>query len=330
MQRIIYKLLLILFIFSPSKSFTADFYRVALPNGKMVNIPYFYINNNEYISLIDATKQILPLSIHLNDNHEILYKNCVLYYQPGSFFIYAKINGEEKAAQMSLPVLLRNGTPLIHLKSYFTALQTLGIYECEFYRYRAILRNLLVDKKPEKKLLVQNTQEKKNIPQKKSKHEKVVLSNTELASTFMDTTDYKQSPVKPIKSPKEIKPKPIAEKKKAKISVDKKVQMADNYMSSSTKRMSFLKNTFDPKDTNKTIEIPMDEHRPESGNEPLKTDLNISKPLESNITDVPHNSSDDSEKSSVASSKQLYPPSYYTIPKKLKRKEIDKKLEGQK
>ncbi len=320
---------LIFFILLTGKSISADIYRVAMPDGKMVNLPYFYINNLEYISLIDATKQVLPLSIHLNENHEILYKNCVLYYQPGTFFIYSKIDGEERAAQLSLPVILRNGNPVIHLKSFLNALQTLGIYECEFYKYRAILRNLLVEKKPEKKMLVQKIPEKKIIPPKKSKQEKIILSNDELASTFMDSSDYRQNKIKyseSIKIPKPTKPKPITDKK----TVEKKLHMADNYMSSSTKRMSFLKNSFDSKDTIENTDDPPVEHKSDSRTEPVKREIKISKPSESNANESPANTTQDGEKSSVAPVKQLYPPSYYTIPKKLKRKEIDSKLEGQK
>jgi hypothetical protein len=300
-----------------------------MPDGKMINLPYIFINGNEYISLIDATKQILPLSIHLNESHEILYKNCVLYYQPGTFFIYAKIEGEERAGQLSLPIIYRNGTPVIHLKSFFTVLQTLGIYECEFYRYRAILRNLLVEKKPEKKIIVRKQPERKIMSPMNSKSERRILSNDELASTFMDSTDFRQNPinysdVKKIVKP--VKPKSNSVKK----TPEEHYQMADNYMASSTKRMGFLKNTFEPKDTNKIMNIPSVEHQPGSSAEPSHTETIISRPSESKEIESSANTSKDEEQSSVAPAKQLYPPTYYTIPKKLKRKEIDSKLQGNK
>ena len=70
---------------------SADIFRVALPDGKIVSLPYFYINNAEYIDLLTAAKLTLPLSISISDQNDILYKNCIIHYQPGTFFINAKI-----------------------------------------------------------------------------------------------------------------------------------------------------------------------------------------------------------------------------------------------
>ncbi|GAB1430333.1 hypothetical protein MASR2M18_11660 [Ignavibacteria bacterium] len=111
--------------FAPRKTFVS----VTLPTGRITRLSARIINGQQYASIPDLAAALFPGGIAREAECKILFKNESLRLAPASFLVaHESFGGEERIAQMNMPVIAINAKPLAPIPQFFAALQTLGVF----------------------------------------------------------------------------------------------------------------------------------------------------------------------------------------------------------
>lgn len=112
----------------PQKAFVS----VSLPTGRITRLPVRIINGQQYASIPDLTAALFPGGNSREAECRIFFKNESLRLAPASFFVAREsFGGEERIAQMNMPVITINAKPLTPIPQFFLALQTLGVFTAQ-------------------------------------------------------------------------------------------------------------------------------------------------------------------------------------------------------
>ena len=110
---------------APQSPPSASYLNITLPTGKTLRLPVQIINGQRYGTL-PALASSFPGGRALE--WEIVFKTERLRFAPSSFFVALESGGEERIAQMNMPVISLVGKPLAPVPQFFHALPALGVY----------------------------------------------------------------------------------------------------------------------------------------------------------------------------------------------------------
>lgn len=109
-------------------SIRPSYITVMLPTGKASRLQVQNINGQQYGSILGLASAVFPGGRASEADCGISFKTERVRFAPASFFVALESNGEDRIAQMNMPVITINGKPLVPVPQFFYALQSLGVY----------------------------------------------------------------------------------------------------------------------------------------------------------------------------------------------------------
>lgn len=278
-----------------------------LPAGKHTTVEAISINGNYYVSLQSFLKNIFPDSKYNSETNEMVYRDNLLRFQPGSFYIVHKFEDKESTYQMQIPLLMQSKSQLVPISNFIKILQQTNLVNIN-YKHPKIQ---VVSYPPVKKTIKNKTElvrKQQKIKEKKSTTKSLIDNDIvkEFLSTRTDTSNNEAQAISISKLSGNNKSKSnIKEKKEIKTQVIKNQPVKDNILTGNIQKISGI--------INKIVSNNMDINSETENN--IKTQksieptvLQLTPPMDTVIT--------------THKSKSEYPPSYYVIPKDLKKGEL--------
>jgi N-acetylmuramoyl-L-alanine amidase len=119
-------IIVILFLNCINLSSISNFYKIILPDGKQINLPYERVNDYDYINFKHFAKYFLSDSKYIYSTGEIIDKNIRLRCLPASFFILYQNHEDIKISQMTLPAINLKEEIFVPVNTFFQSLNSLG------------------------------------------------------------------------------------------------------------------------------------------------------------------------------------------------------------